>query len=81
MNSHVLTTSSQQRPTFCKYLYPSLCSPEKSYFETSLMVQWLRLYTPSSGRLGLASGQGTKSHIPQRRSLHVALKASEQQNK
>ena len=30
---------------------------------------------------GMVSGQGTKSHILQLRSLHVALKASEQQKK
>ena len=45
------------------------------------MVQWLRLCIPNSGHLDLVSCQGTKLHILQLRSLHVALKASEQQKK
>ena len=32
---------------------------------TSLVVQWLRLYTPNAGGgLGSISGQGTRSHMP-----------------
>ncbi|TEA41477.1 hypothetical protein DBR06_SOUSAS27010023, partial [Sousa chinensis] len=33
----------------------------------SLVVQWLRLCTPNAGGLGLISGQGTRSHMPQLR--------------
>ena len=33
--------------------------------ETSLVVQWLRLYTPSAGDPGSRLGQGTRSHVPQ----------------
>ena len=34
---------------------------------TSLVVQWLRLSTPSAGGPGLIPGQGTRSHMPQLR--------------
>ena len=36
------------------------------------MVQWLRLHTPDAGSLGLIPGQGTRSHMPQLKSLHAA---------
>ena len=29
------------------------------------MVQWLRLYPPNAGGLGIVPGQGTRSHMPQ----------------
>ena len=34
---------------------------------TSLVVQWLGLCTPKAGGLGWIPGQGTRSHMPQRR--------------
>ena len=34
---------------------------------TSLVVQWLRLSTPSAGGPGLIPGQGTRPHMPQLR--------------
>ena len=37
----------------------------KSEEGTSLVVQWLRLYTPKAGAWGSIPGQGTRSHIPQ----------------
>ena len=42
--------------------------------ETSLVVQWLRLCTPSAGGPGLISGQGTRSHMPQLRICTPQLK-------
>ena len=35
--------------------------------ETSLVVQWLRLFTPSAGGLGLIPSQETRSHMLQLR--------------
>ena len=35
--------------------------------KTQMMVQWLRLCTPSAGGLGSIPGQGTRSHMPQLR--------------
>ena len=35
--------------------------------ETSLVVQWLRLFTPNAGGLGLIPGQETRSHMLQLR--------------
>ena len=40
---------------------------QQEHFETSLVVQWLRLHTPSAGGLGLIPGQGTRSCMPQLR--------------
>ena len=40
----------------------------------SIVVQWLRLYTPNGGGLGSIPGQGTRSHMPQLESLHSATK-------
>ena len=39
----------------------------KSEEGTSLVVQWLRLYTPNAQSPGCIPGQGTKSHKPQLR--------------
>ena len=36
----------------------------------SLVVQWLRLLSPSAGGLGSILGQGTRSYMPQLR-LHM----------
>ena len=50
-------------------------------WETSLVVQWLRLCTPNAGGLGLIPGQGTRPympqlrvHTPQLKILHVTSK-------
>ncbi|TEA24796.1 hypothetical protein DBR06_SOUSAS11110057, partial [Sousa chinensis] len=41
----------------------------------SLVVQWLRLRTPNAwGGPGLIPGQGTRSHMPQLRSLRATTK-------
>ena len=40
---------------------------------TSLVVQWLRLHTPSAGGPGLIPGQRTRSHLLQQR-LHAETK-------
>ncbi|TEA24312.1 hypothetical protein DBR06_SOUSAS4410010, partial [Sousa chinensis] len=37
----------------------------KVHSGTSLVVQWLRLHTPSEGGLGSIPSQGTRSHMPQ----------------
>ena len=34
-------------------------------YETSLVVPWLRLHTPSAGDLGCIPGQGIRSHVLQ----------------
>ena len=34
-------------------------------YETSLVVQWLRLHTPSAGHLSCIPGQGIRSHVLQ----------------
>ena len=41
---------------------------------TSLVVQWLKLHAPNAGGPGLTPGQGTRSHMPQLKSLHVTMK-------
>ena len=38
------------------------------YLGTSLVVHWLRLHAPNAGGPGSIPGQGTRSHMPQRRS-------------
>ena len=38
---------------------------------TSLVVQWLRLWAPNAGSLGLITGQGTRSHMLQGR-VHIS---------
>ena len=40
----------------------------------SLVVQWLRVHAPKAGGLALIPGQGTRSHLPQLRILHAAMK-------
>ena len=35
------------------------------FLGSSLLVQWLRLYPPNAGGLGIVPGQGTRSHMPQ----------------
>ena len=42
---------------------------------TSLVVQWLRLSTPSAGDLGSTPGEGTRSHMPQLKILCAARKS------
>ena len=61
------TDSPDQRRVTCKDR-----RDKTGYFETSLVVQWLRLHAPNAvggrGRgvgLGLISGRRTRSHIPQ----------------
>ena len=41
---------------------------------TSLGIQWLRLYAPNAGGLGLITVQGTRSHMPQLEILSAAAK-------
>ena len=48
------------------------------------MAQWLRLWAPNAGGLGLISGQGTRSHMlqlrvymPQPKILHAAMKTED----
>ncbi|TEA32806.1 hypothetical protein DBR06_SOUSAS4210129 [Sousa chinensis] len=41
-----------------------------------MVVQWVRLHAPNAGGLGSIPGQGTRSHMPQPRSLHAATKES-----
>ena len=48
---------------------------------TCLVVQWLRLCTPSAGDPGLTSGQGTRSHMLQLRVHVLQLKDSSSRNK
>ena len=49
--------------------------------ETSLVVQWLRLHTPSEGDQGSIPGQGTRAHMPQWRQkiLHAETKTQDSQ--
>ena len=55
---------------------------------TSLVVQWLRLHTPSEERPGSVYGQGTRSevpqlrvHMPQLKMLHATTSNPMQANK
>ena len=59
-----------------RYCYPHLTEEEaeaqkgevicaKLICGTSLVVQWLRLCTPSAGGPGSVPGQGTRVHMPQ----------------
>ena len=42
---------------------------------TSLVVQWLGIYTPNAGGPGSIPGQGTRSHMPQlKKILHTTRK-------
>ena len=38
-------------------------------FETSLVVQWLRLHASNAKGLGGITGQGTRSHMVQQKNL------------
>ena len=48
-------------------LEEKLWQTQRAYWKaetgTSLMVQWLRLWAPNAGGLGLIPGQGTRSHM------------------
>ena len=46
-----------------RYTTSRICS----IFGTSLVVQWLRLQAPNAGGLGSIAGQGSRSHMPQKR--------------
>ena len=52
---------------FVEYISLSLYSnsTDKKILGTSLVVQWLRLCTPSAGGPSLILDQGTRSHMPQ----------------
>ena len=41
---------------------------------TLLVLQWLRLQAPNTGGPGSIPGQGTRSHMPQLKILHAAMK-------
>ena len=41
---------------------------------TSMVVQWVKLPAPNSGGPSLIPGQGTRSHVPQLKILHAAMK-------
>ena len=43
---------------------------QEAWLGASLVVQWLRLNTPSARGLGSVPGQGTRSHMPQLR-IHM----------
>ncbi|TEA30377.1 hypothetical protein DBR06_SOUSAS27510017, partial [Sousa chinensis] len=40
----------------------------------SLVVQWLRLRAPNAGCPGSIPGQGTRSHMPQVKTLRASTK-------
>ena len=42
-----------------------------------MVVQWLRLCAPNAGGLGSIRGQGTRSHMPQLKILHAAMKTED----
>ena len=39
-----------------------------------MVVQWVKLPAPNSGGPSLIPGQGTRSHMPQLKILHAAMK-------
>ena len=39
-----------------------------------MVVQWVKLPAPNSGGPSLIPGQGTRSHVPQLKILHAAMK-------
>ena len=41
---------------------------------TAMVVQWVKLPAPNSGSPSLIPGQGTRSHMPQLKILHAAMK-------
>ena len=63
-------------PQFC--CEPKTALNNKIYFKkrrTSLVAQWIRLRTPSSGGLGSIPGQGIRSHKhAATKSLHATTK-------
>ena len=63
-------SSSQEKPNTTGTVPP--WAPGKS-----ALVQWLRLHTPSAGGLGSIPGQGTRSHMPQLKTLHAATKTED----
>ena len=50
------------------------CSKSLKGLGTPLVVQWLRLHTANAGDLDSIPGQGTRSHMPQLRSVHAMTK-------
>jgi len=44
--------------------------------DTSLVVQWLRLWASSAGDSGVMPSQGTRSCMPVTKSLHAATERS-----
>ena len=58
----ILWTVVQQNPLSMRILWARIL-----VWETSLVVQWLRLRAPNAGDPGLIPGQGTRSHMPQLR--------------
>ena len=51
------------------------------FWGTSLVVQWLRLHTPNAWGLILIPGWGTRSHMPQRKMPHAAVKTQHRPKK
>ena len=51
----------------CPYMIPHC-------FGTYLVVQWLRLHTPSAWSSGLIPSQETRSHMLELKNLHTAMK-------
>ena len=41
---------------------------------SSLVVQWLKLHVPNSGGPGSTPGQESRSHMPQLKTPHAAMK-------
>ena len=52
---------------------PSIQYRENPSLGTSLVVQWLRLCSPSAGGLDLIPGWGTRSHIRQLQIPHATM--------
>ena len=46
----------------------------KDFWGTSLVVQWLRLWSPNAGNLHSIPGQGSRFHMLQLKSSHVQLR-------
>ena len=62
-------------------LYPIYTHLNVTNFGISLVVQWLRLHAPSAEDPGSIPGQGTRSRMPQLKSVHAASKDLVQTNK
>ena len=56
------------------YLSLSLEIKKQSRIGTPLVAQWLRLLPSNAEGLGLIPGQGTRSHVPQLKIPHVAIR-------